>query len=89
MRKFIDLLKPRIVNVVITLIVLLIPFLRERVLLPDGSYVVEFYSPLVLIISYIRLLDFYPLFQMLMFSLLIYVVISMIIRLFTRIKKRA
>ena len=75
-------LKPKLGNVIITLTFLILPIFQERVpLSPAGPYVVEHYSPISMIIVYISLGDFYPLFQMIGFSLFAYVLVSVVLRL--------
>ena len=79
-------LKPKKLNTIITLVVLILPILSERVpLSPNGPYVVENYSPIVLIFSYAFLGDLFPFFQMLCFSLLIYILVSLCIKAFVKI----
>ena len=79
-----DFLKPKILNVILTLIILALPLFSENVpLSDDGPYVVERYSPLFLLIGYIILLDFYALFLMICFSLLIYISVCAIIKVFS------
>lgn len=75
-------LKPRLVNVILTLAVLVLPIFQERVPLSlTGPYVIERYSPISMLIGYISLGYTYPLLQMLGFSLFAYIAVSMVIQL--------
>jgi len=82
-----NFLKPRWINILLTLFVLALPILREKVLLEDGGYIIDRYSPLVLVGSYVWLKDWYPFLMMLGFSLFIYIVTSATITLFDKLFK--
>ena len=69
-------LRPKLLNVITTIVVLTLPLLKERVQLPEGGFVVERYTPIVLIGSYVWLRDPYPLLLMIGFSLVVYIVVS-------------
>ena len=84
-------LKPRLLNVLLMVIVLCLPLLRERVVLPEGGYEVAVYRPIFLLASYLQMQDWPPFFLMVGFSLVIYfvvsVVVAIIVPLWKRIKK--
>lgn len=82
-----NFLKPRWINALLTLIILALPILRERVQLEEGGFVVVRYSPIVLVGSYAWLKDWYPFLLMLGFSLFIYVVVSATITLLNKLLK--
>jgi hypothetical protein len=82
-----NFLKPRWINILLTLIVLALPILREKVQLEDGGYVIARYSPLVLVGSYAWLKDWYPFLLMLGFSLFVYIATSTAIILFGKLFK--
>jgi len=71
-----DFLKPHKINTIFTIIILALPILKERVPLEQGGFVVERYSPIVLVGSYIWLRDLYALILMLGFSLFVYITTS-------------
>ena len=86
-----DFLKPRLLNTLLTVGVLCLPLLRERVMLPEGGYEVAVYRPIFLLASYLQMQDWPPFFLMVGFSLVIYfvvsVIVAVIILLWKRIKK--
>ncbi|KKQ92622.1 MAG: hypothetical protein UT17_C0001G0001 [Candidatus Woesebacteria bacterium GW2011_GWB1_39_10] len=53
-------LKPRIGNVLLTLVVISLPLLREQVQLPTGGYEIARYRPVFLLTSYLQMQDWYP-----------------------------
>lgn len=78
-------LYPRLSNVVITLLVISLPLIKERVQLPTGEYEVVMYRPIFLLASYLQMNDYYPFFLMVCFSLVVYVVVSGILAAFSRL----
>lgn len=72
-------LKPKLLNTLLTIVILSLPLLKERVPFPEGGFVVERYAPIVLIGSYLWLRDFFPFIQMIGFSLLIYFTTSAVL----------
>lgn len=82
-----NLLKPRWPNTLLTLVILALPILRERVPLEEGGFVIERYSPLVLVGSYAWLKDWCALLLMLGFSLFVYVAASIAVFLFSKFFK--
>ncbi|MBS3109069.1 hypothetical protein J4227_00900 [Candidatus Woesearchaeota archaeon] len=80
-------LRPTIVNVTLTLLVLLLPIMHENVQLPDGGTVQDTYAPMQLIVAYIYLGDLYPLMLMFGYALAVYIAISLIILAVTRVNK--
>ncbi|MBU0758678.1 MAG: hypothetical protein KKF44_11525 [Nanoarchaeota archaeon] len=72
-------LKPKLLNIVITLALLAIPVFQEHVPTEAGGTVIENYAPLVLLFSYLYLMEWFAFLQMLLFSLLVYSVVSLII----------
>ena len=69
-------LKPRPVNVIVSLIIVSLPILREHAVLPTGGYEVVYYRPVFLLTSYLQMQDWYPFLLMVGFNLFIYVVVS-------------
>ena len=82
-----NFLKLRWTNSLLTLIVLTLPILREKVQLEEGGFVVVRYSPIVLVGSYAWLKDWYPFLLMLGFSLFVYIATSTAILLFGKLFK--
>ena len=82
-----NFLKLRWTNALLTLIILALPILRERVQLEEGGFVIARYSPLILVGSYAWLRDWYPFLLMLGFSLFVYIVTSAAIKLFGKLFK--
>jgi len=80
-----NFLKLRWTNTLLTLIILTLPILREKVQLEEGGFVVVRYSPIVLVGSYAWLKDWYPFLLMLGFSLFVYIVTSAAIMLFKKL----
>jgi len=80
-------LKPNKLNTILTFIVLALPILKERVPLEEGGFVIERYSPIVLIGSYVWLKELYVLILMLGFSLLVYIMASIGVALFGKFTK--
>lgn len=70
---------PRLPNTLVTLVILSLPLIRERAVLPEGGYVVATYRPVVMLYSYLRLRDFYPFFLMFCFSMIVYLAVSAIL----------
>ena len=82
--KFPYFLKPQRINVIVTLIILVLPILQERVSLEQGGFVVERYSPIFMTVTYVWLRGWYELLLMLGFSLFVYVVTSLLNALLTK-----
>ena len=82
-----NFLKLRWTNTLLTLIVLALPILREKVQLEEGGFVIARYSPLMLVGSYAWLKDWYPFLLMLGFSLFVYIATSTAILLFEKLFK--
>ena len=81
-------LKPTWLNILVTLGVLALPLFKERVPLEAGKFAVERYQPIVLLGVYIWTLDWQPIFLMLGYCLLVYIVVSGAIFLFRCIAKK-
>ena len=82
-----NFLKPRWINTLLTLVILALPILRERVQLEEGGFEIVRYSPIVLLALYVWLKDWYPFLLMLGFSLFVYVVVSATITLLNKLFK--
>ena len=77
MRVNFSFLKPRILNVLITVIILCLPLFREQY--NEGQYV-TWYKPIEVLFSSLRETDTIGLFfLMLVFSLIIYFIVSLVI----------
>jgi hypothetical protein len=81
-------LKPRIYNVLATLAVLSLPLIRERARYPEGGFEIATYRPIFLLTSYIQMNEFKPVLLILGFSLLVYVVVSIILALVIKFLKK-
>ena len=84
-----NFLKPRWVNVLITLIILSLPILRERAVLPTGGFEVVAYRPIFLLASYLQMGDYYPFFLMVGFSLFVYLAVSTFLAVASKIFSKA
>ena len=84
---FMTFLRPRLANVLLTLIVLSLPIIWERAPLPTGGYAVAAYRPIFLLASYLQMNDYYPFFQMVGFSLAIYIAVSVVLAIASRLIK--
>lgn len=69
-------LKPKLVSTVLTLVVLALPFVQE------GA---SRYSPLMLIIAYLKLGEFYPLLLILFLAFFVYLIISLLVLFVTKV----
>ncbi|OGD84747.1 hypothetical protein A2165_03215 [Candidatus Curtissbacteria bacterium RBG_13_40_7] len=76
-------LKPRLANVLLTLVILSLPIFWEREPLPTGGYSVVAYRPIFLLASYLQMNDYYPFFQMVGFSFAVYFGVSLAILILT------
>jgi len=83
-----DFLKPRLLNTLSALIIFSLPFLRERVMLPEGGYEVAHYRPIFLLASYLQMQDWYPFFLMIGFFLVIYFAASLVVSILTFVWKK-
>jgi len=83
-----DFLKPRLLNTLLALIIFSLPFLRERVMLPEGGYEVAHYRPIFLLASYLQMQDWYPFFLMIGFFLVIYFAASLVVSILTSVWKK-
>lgn len=80
---FFDFLKPRFVNTLSTLFVLCLPLLREQY--HNGQYV-TWYRPVDIFVDYLHAPgNLQPLFLMLLFSILIYVIVSSVYEIITNL----
>jgi len=80
-------LSPRLVNILITLVVISLPLLRERVQLPEGGYEIVWHRPIILLVLYPQMNEYYAFFLMVGFSLLIYLVVSAVLVLASKVLK--
>ena len=69
-------LRPRLLTIIISLIALFLPLLREHVVFPTGGYEIVYYRPAFLLVDYFQMQDWYPFLLMLGFSAFIYAVVS-------------
>jgi len=83
-----DFLKPRLLNVLLTIVVFSLPLLRERAVLPEGGYEVVYYRPIFLLTSYLQMQDWYPFFLMIGFFLVIYFAASLVMVFLTPVWKK-
>lgn len=84
-------LKPRLPNVLITLVVLLLPILREHAQLPTGGYVVVRYRPLFVFVDYLqtnKTNNYYPFFLMVVLSLVVYIAASIVVAIASKLLKK-
>ena len=81
-------LKPRLVNVLFTFIVLSLPLLREQVQLPTGGYEVATYRPVFLLAAYLQMNDYYPFLLMVSFSLVMYFAASLVLAISFKLLKK-
>jgi len=73
-------LKPRWLNVFLTIFVLCLPILREQYIEPSGKILVTWYRPLFVFVSYLQKPQQYqPFLIMIGLTLLIYLVVSVVI----------
>jgi len=83
-------LRPRTVNVLLTLLVLSVPLIKERAPLPSGGYEVVVYRPIFLFTAYLQMNDYYPFVLMVGFSLAVYLAVSVVVGIVSKLhKKRA
>jgi len=86
MRNMLKILTPRLVNVLITLVVISLPLLGERARLPDGTITeTVFYRPIFLLTTYLQMQDWQPFLLMVGFVLVVYMVVSAILAVFSRV----
>ena len=78
-----NFLKPRLLNVLLTLVIFSLPVLQEKARLPEGGYEVAHYRPIFLLASYLQMQDWYPFFLVLGLLLFFYVFISFLILIFS------
>jgi len=83
-----NFLKPRFLNILLTLIVFSLPLIRERARFPEGGYEVVHYRPIFLLASYLQMQDWYPFFLMVGLLLFIYFVTSLIVAILTPVWKK-
>src|SRR3989339_585044 len=81
-------LKPRIGNVLLTLVVISLPLLREQVQLPTGGYEIARYRPVFLLTSYLQMQDWYPFLLMIGFTLAVYVGASIVVAITSKLLKK-
>lgn len=80
MKTKLDFLKPRLINILLTFVVLCLPLLREQY---QGGVYITWHKPIELIIQYLQNphnQSYLPLFGgMILFSLAVYILISAVI----------
>lgn len=81
-------LKPNVLNVLTTHIVLSLPLLRERAAYPEGGFEIVTYKPIFLLVSYLHMNDWYPFFLMIGFTLFIYVATSALLSIILWLVKK-
>jgi hypothetical protein len=88
-KRFLKTVKPDFFKIVLTLLVLVYPFIQERAINEQGAVIyADEYSVMNLLVAYIRLKDFTPLLVVLVLSLLIYVFVAIFINFAKKIYKR-
>lgn|GEM_PF-2871919 len=88
MKKTSWLIGPNKLKVLVTLIVLSMPILKEHVRLAEGGFVVVRYIPLTLAPIYLYMGDYYPLLLMLGFYLFVYLGVSLMIEVLKRVVRK-
>lgn len=78
-------LKPRLINSLLTIIVLSLPLIPERVAVPTGGYVITRYLPFFLTFTYLQMGDYYPFILMFGFILLVYSIVSIVLAILSKI----
>ena len=81
-------LKPKTVNVLLTLLIISLPLLREQVQLPTGGYEIARYRPIFLLTSYLQMQDWYPFLLMIGFTLAVYVGVSIVVAITSKLLKK-
>lgn len=81
-------LKPQISNVVITVLILSLPLIRERAPVATGGYEEAFYRPIFLLTAYLQMGEFYAMLLMIGFSLVVYFAVSILLTLLLRLFKK-
>jgi len=81
-------LKPRLANVLLTLIIFSLPLLRERAVFPEGGYEIVYYRPIFLLTAYLQMQDFQPLFLMVGLLLVIYLAVSVVVAIVSKMSKK-
>ena len=86
-----NFLKPQARNLLITFVVLLLPLIREQAPSETGGISVAYYTPLILLSTYLQMGDYYPFLLMAGFSFAVYVGVSVVLaivpKFFTKRKK--
>lgn len=75
-------------NLLLTVAVMFLPLIRERVLLPSGGFEVEYYRPMFLLSFYLQTSDYYPFVLMLGFLIFVYLVVCVVMEIGSKIVKR-
>jgi len=78
-----NFLRPRLLNVLLTLIIFSLPVLQEKARLPEGGYEVVHYRPIFLLTSYLQMQDWYPFFLMMGLLLFFYFALSFLVFVFS------
>ena len=81
-------LKPKTVNVLLTLLIISLPLLREQVQLPTGGYEIARYRPIFLLTSYLQMQDWQPFLLMIGFSLVVYLAVSGVVSIASTLLKK-
>ena len=81
-------LKPRLTNVLLTLVIFSLPLLRERAVFPEGGYEIVYYRPIFLLTAYLQMQDFQPLFLMVGLLLVIYLAVSVVVAIVSKMSKK-
>jgi hypothetical protein len=83
---FVGLFKPRWINILVTLLILCMPILREQY---DNGQYVTWYRPMVVFVDYLREpKGFQPLLLMLVFSLIVYVIVCVAVAFVFKLLKK-
>ena len=78
-RKSCHYLKPKLASTILTIIVLAIPFIQNKSSMPDGTFFISRYSPLMLALAYIKFGKLYSLLLVLFLAFFTYLVISLLV----------
>ena len=82
-----DWLEPRYSNILLTLLILSLPIFSENVPLENGGSIVEKFIPMHITYTYLHMKDYIPFLQMVGFSFVVYIGVTLIIQIAHSFKK--
>ena len=80
-------LTSKLFNIILTIVILSLPLIRESVKLPTGGYQVFYYRPISLLPTFIQKPDFYLLAVMIVFTFGIYFIVSVVTNYLSKLLK--